>query len=114
MKLLITGAEDNPPKTVKKQKGTQKAVTTENPLIVTVQDAITKMDQTNSRAIELIESVTLSLSRELPTPVIQMEAPAINIPAYPPQPDPPRQWRVTVTRRDAKGFIQEVDLERIK
>jgi len=112
MKLFLTDNGKKPDKVVKKTKRAA-AVTPVDPLIVTVKDAISEMSTTNARAVELLDNVVLHLSRDLPTPIIQMDAPVINTPPYP-ELDPPRQWRVTVAERDAKGFIRVVDLERIK
>ena len=110
MKLFL---KDNgkKPDTVKKNK--KATAVTPDPLILTMQGAIGEMSATNARAVELLDTVVLHLSSDRPNPIIQMDAPVIKIPPYP-EMDPPRQWRVTVTRRDNKGLIQEVDLERIK
>jgi len=111
MKVFLKDNGKNSSKVAKKSK--KISAVTSDPLILTVRDAISQMSTNNAKAVELLDNVVLHLSRDLPTPVIKMDAPVITIPPYP-EMDPPRRWRVRVTQRDNKGFIQEVDLERIK
>ena len=110
MKLLL---KDNGKKPDRGEKNKKTTAVTSDPLILTVQGAVSEMSKSNAVAVELLDSVVLHLSRDRPIPIVKMDAPVIKIPPYP-EMDPPRQWRVTVTRRDNKGLIQEVDLERIK
>ncbi len=85
-------------------------------LVITVQNAVRQVANTNEKTVELMDSVVLSLKRELPVPILQVDAPILNVSDFPAPvfPEPPRHWRVRVTHRDNRGLIQEVDLERIE
>ncbi|MBW2032042.1 MAG: hypothetical protein JRI94_00395 [Deltaproteobacteria bacterium] len=94
----------------KAAKKTKKAI---DPLIITVQNAVSQLSEANEQTGKLVDSVILHLSRSTPMPVVTMEAPVITIPPYP-EVEPPMEWEVTVTSRDAKDLIKNATLKRIK
>ncbi len=111
---ILTAEKAEEARTGRKQPKQIQASAIES-LIVTVQRAIQQMTETNAKALDMMNTMVINLGRDLPPPEVSVGAPVVHVPdiVIPPPLDGPRQWRVTVTKRDNRGMIQIVDLERI-
>lgn len=86
-------------------------------LVATVQRAIMQMSTTNAKAMELLDGIVLkepSVQVRVPEIVVpEVVVPKVEVPQIVmPEPDNWKRIKATVTRRDKRGFIEEVILER--
>ncbi|MCP4146685.1 MAG: hypothetical protein GY757_02950 [bacterium] len=89
----------------KKKPPVPKSPSQVDKLVITVTEVIKATTEMNQRATDLLKNMFIRVSAqpELPAPVVNMT-----------MPEPWKKLRLTVTKRDRQGLMQEVEADRLE